>query len=391
MKKAALVTAALLIQLCLGTVYAFSVFVNPLKAQLGWSLGQVSLAFTICLASFTLFMIIAGRLQDRWGPRLTASVGGVLLGLGLILAGRSSELVHFYFTYGVMAGAGIGFGYVVPISTLVKWFPRQKALMSGIAVFGFGSGPLLFAPIATAMIAAWGVRSTLALTGTLFFFLVTGGAQFMVWPTQESPETGEQKAQATGEIWKSWRFWWLWIYFFIGAGTGLMLISQASPILQDLGALTPTAAAGIVGILSLCNGAGRLFWGLVGDRVGYEDSLKVIFAILAITLLLLPVAAGKVLLTLGLGLAVLSFGGLFSLMPALTSSFFGINSLGRNYGLVFTAYGSAAVVGPLAIAGVYTLTQGYTGALVTYGIACALAFISLIAYKPRPLGHTVHR
>ncbi len=381
LKRILLVIAAILIQVCLGTVYAFSVFVNPLKETMGWSLNQVSLAFTLCLASFTVFMNVAGRVQDSKGPRVTATIGGLLLGCGLIWSGRVSSLLGFYLAYGVIAGAGIGFGYVAPISTLVQWFPERKALMSGLAVFGFGAGPLVLAPTATYLIGLYGVNMTLTLVGVAFLLLVSGSAQFLSLPQQK----GAKKAaefEYKQSIWQTGNFWRLWLYFLIGAGAGLMVISQAAPLAQELAGLSATEAAGIVGLLALTNGLGRLLWGYIADKFGYERAIAFIFALFSLDLLLiLQLAVNQWLLSLGLLMAAFCFGGVLALMPALTSKYFGDAQLGRNYALVFSAYGVAGVLGPMAISTIYTRTGGYMLALWFYGIASLLAWLSFRPFR----------
>ncbi len=381
LKRKLLVVAAILIQVCLGTVYAFSVFVNPLRETMGWSLNQVSLAFTICLASFTIFMNVAGRVQDQKGPRLTATIGGLLLGFGLIWSGLTSSLIGFYLAYGVMAGAGIGFGYVAPISTLVQWFPERKALMSGLAVFGFGAGPLVLAPTATYLIGLYGVNTTLTLVGVAFLFIVSAAAQFLSLPRpiEARKAIGFDHNQP---IWQTGRFWRLWLYFLVGAGAGLMVISQAAPLAQELAGLSAVEAASIVGLLALTNGLGRLLWGFVADKFGYERTIAVIFVLFTLDLLVvLQLAANQWLLSLGLLTAAFSFGGVLALMPALTSKYFGDAQLGRNYALVFSAYGVAGVLGPMAISMVFTRTGSYMSALWFYGLASLLAWLSFRPFR----------
>lgn len=381
LKKKLLVVAAVLIQVCLGTVYAFSVFVNPLRETMGWSLNQVSLAFTICLASFTIFMNVAGRLQDRKGPRLTATIGGLLLGCGLIWAGLTRSLLGFYLAYGVMAGAGIGFGYVAPISTLVQWFPERKALMSGLGVFGFGAGPLVLAPTATYLIGLYGVNRTLTLVGAIFLLVVSGSAQLLSLPR---PISAQKVAGGEAEqpIWQTGRFWRLWLYFLVGAGAGLMVISQAAPLAQELAGLSVVEAASIVGLLALTNGLGRLLWGYVADKYGYDRTLALIFALFTLDLLVvLQLAANRWLLSIGLLTAAFCFGGILALMPALTSKYFGDARLGRNYALVFSAYGVAGVLGPMLISMVFTHTGSYMAALWFYGLASLVAWLSFRTFQ----------
>jgi OFA family oxalate/formate antiporter-like MFS transporter len=253
------VGAALLLQMVLGTVYAFSVFRQPLVQRFGWSVTSVSAAFTICLVSFTAATIVAGRWQDAVGPRPVATTGAVLLGSGLMLASLTRSLPWLYLAYGVVAGTGIGFGYVTPLAALVKWFPDHRGLMTGLAVCGFGAGSLIFAPLATWLIARGGVLSAFGWLGLIFLVLGTGAARLLVDPpsgvaggeaagrasslTASRPSSG---GFAPGEMVRTSAFWLLWVEYVVGAGAGLMVISQAAPLAGELAHASPAHAAAMV-------------------------------------------------------------------------------------------------------------------------------------------------
>lgn len=399
-----MVLAGIIIQLSLGTVYSFSVFKKPLMTKFGWSDTETALAFTITLVAFTVAMIFAGRWQDKVGPRRVATVGGLLLGVGTLAASLTSSLWMLYLTYSVIAGLGIGFAYVTPIATIVKWFPDMRGLMTGIAVFGFGAGALVFAPLAAKLIVSYGVLTTFAILGVIFLVLVTGAAQLLQnppagWkPAGWKPPAPKAGAPAKAdysptEMLASLPFWLLWVMYIFGAAAGLMVISQASPMGQELAKLSKEAAAAAVGILAIFNGLGRIFWGWASDRIGRTWSLVAMFLVLALDMFLfLPHAASYGAFVTGISLAALSFGGYLALMPALTADYFGTKSYGLNYGWMFTAYGAASIFGPILIARVKEATGSYTGALYTFGLLAVVGvFIAFFTKPPvakAPTGHT---
>ena len=389
-----IVLAGIVIQLALGTVYAFSVFRNPLMAKFGWTVTQTTNAFTITLVFFTVAMIFAGRWQDRVGPRIVATVGGLLLGAGTLLASQTSSLMMLYLSYGVLGGLGIGFAYVTPIATIVKWFPDMRGLMTGLAVFGFGAGSLIFAPLAAKLIVSYGVLTTFAILGVIFLVAVTGSAQALQnppagwrpagWnPPEPKPGTLVKADYAPTEMLSTLSFWMLWVMYLFGAAAGLMVISQASPMGQEVAKLSKEAAAAAVGLLAIFNGLGRILWGWVSDRVGRVYTLVAMFLLLAADMfLVLPRAASYGTFVTGIALAALSFGGYLALLPALTADYFGTKNYGLNYGWMFTAYGAASIFGPGVIARVKEATGNYTAALYIYA---ALALIGVIlALLTRP-------
>lgn len=383
-----IVLAGIVIQLCLGTLYAFSVFRNPLMERFGWTVTETSLAFTITLVFFTIAMVFAGMWQDKVGPRIVGSVGGIMLGLGCLLASRTNSLMMLYLSYGVIAGSGVGFAYVTPIATIVKWFPDKRGLMTGFAVFGFGAGSLLFAPLAAKLIASYGVLNTFAILGVIFIVAVTSSAQLLQnppagWkPAEWNPPEPKVKISfrkyddyTPGEMLRTFRFWVVWAMYFIGAAAGLMIISQAAPMAEEMVGLTKETAAAAVGILAIFNGMGRLFWGAMSDRIGRNLSLMLMFSVYAATLfLVLPNASTYLVYVAGICAVALSFGGYLALMPAITADYFGTKNLGINYGWMFTAYGAASLFGPILIAKIKEVSGGYSQALY---ILAALSMLGI--------------
>lgn len=390
-----IVAAGIVIQLCLGTMYAFSVFRNPLMERFGWTVTETSLAFTITLVFFTLTMVFAGRWQDKAGPRKVGTVGGILLGLGCLLASRADSLMLLYLSYGVIAGSGVGFAYVTPIATIVKWFPEKRGLMTGFAVFGFGAGSLVFAPLAARLITAYGVQNAFAILGVIFIVAVTASAQMLKNPPAGWKPEGWDPPQVTtavstppredygpGEMLRTLRFWIAWVMYFLGAAAGLMIISQAAPMAEEMAGLTKEAAAAAVGVLAIFNGLGRLFWGAMSDRIGRNASLMLMFTVNAADLfLVLPNATTYMSYVFGICAAALSFGGYLALMPAITADYFGTKNMGINYGWMFTAYGAASLFGPILIARIKQVSGGYTQALYIFAALSLVGIALTIANK----------
>lgn len=348
---------AFLMQLCLGVLYAWSIFRGPLAELYGWSKAETIAPYRYSLLCFTLGMIVAGFWQDRKGPRLVASVGGLLLVTGCVLAAWLGDTVTgLVLSYGVIGGLGVGFAYVTPIATCVKWFPDRRGTIAGFAVLGFGSGPLVFGPLlqrligADAALFAETIPRTFLIMAAIFGVCVIGAAQLYRvppagWlPPGWSPAAGAAAGREEfrpAETLRTWQFWLLWATYFLGTSIGLTAIGEAAPFLSEAaaaGAFLSTGAA--LGVMSVFNGAGRLAWGALSDRIGRRLTVGLMFALYAAACLLVLRGAA----TFGAGLAGLAmvgfaFGGFLALMPTITADYFGSGSVGANYGLLFTAYG----------------------------------------------------
>jgi OFA family oxalate/formate antiporter-like MFS transporter len=389
------VIAAVLMQLGLGNVYAWSIFRNPLMSLHGWSIQEATLPFTLCVVFFAVGMIIAGRWQDRVGPRIVAMTGGVLLGAGFLLASQFGQtLLGLYITYGVLVGLGVGFAYVTPIATCVKWFPDMRGFITGLAVLGFGAGSLIVAPVGTALISQIGVYNTFAIFGVAFGLLVvlTGallrnppvGWKPAGWtPPENGPGSKEQRDYPPSEMAKTFQFYLLWVVFLFWAGVGLMVISQAVPMGQELANLSPTVAAGALGLMSILNGLGRPAFGFISDKLGRKGATILAQVVFILTLLfILPNARDFALYTLGISLIGLAYGGSLSVMPAFTADYYGTKHLGINYGWVFSAWGAAGVLGPIIGAQVRAATGAWGGAFVVLAVLSAAAAALILIAKP---------
>jgi OFA family oxalate/formate antiporter-like MFS transporter len=387
--------AGVVMQIALGAVYAWSVFRIPLTKSFGWTISEVTLTFTIAIFVLGLAAFGGGLWMRRAGPRTVALTAGVLYGLGVFLASFSGgRLWWLYCSYGVIAGVGLGLGYIVPVATLVKWFPDRRGLITGLAVAGFGAGALITAPIATRLIASAGVLRTFAILGAAYFVAVTGGALFMrnppdgYRPAGWTPSATLQQQRAAraftlGEAIRSWQWYGLWTLLFLNTTAGIAVISQAAPMFQEITSISAARAASIVGIISIANGAGRLLWAWLSDVVGRRPVFLAMFLLQAIIFWLLPSAHSLTLFAALTVAVLLCYGGGFGTMPAFAADYFGAEHVGSIYGLMLTAWGVAGVLGPTLIATLRERSGGYDSALrLIAGLMLVSAVIPLLVRPP---------
>jgi MFS transporter, OFA family, oxalate/formate antiporter len=416
-----IMVGAVLVQVTLGTVYAFSVFVTPLQVEFGWDRTTTQWAFALTLASFAAVMIPAGRLQDRIGPRKVASIGGLLLGASFLLGAllvAADRPWALYLTYGVIGGAGIGFAYVCPIAAAVKWFPDKKGLITGIAVAGFGAGALFFAGPASVLLQppadsgdTVGLSQLLLIglgvsEGTGFgigwrtFFVLhgvlAGGVVLLGAALLRNPPPGwspPAPASATRSMAKVVDVAWpdmlntplacmIWLTFIFGATSGLMAIGQWTPMMSAVlegQTFAPEWLGGFgrflepVGILALFNAVGRIFWGKFSDVIDRPRAMMIMFLLQGMVFMMLPSAQSNTAIFLASALVGLNFGGCFALFPSLTADCFGTKHFGVNYGWIFTAYGVAGIIGPIVGGVLFDVTGQYVLAFVFAGTLCFLA------------------
>src|ERR1700732_4190345 len=289
MNRWSIAIAGVLLQVALGAVYAWSVFRAPLTKQFGWGISEVTLTFTISIFVLGIAAFFGGLWLNRVGPRVVALTGGFLYGLGVFLASFSDhKLWWLYFSYGVIGGIGLGFSYIVPIAVLVKWFPDRRGLITGIAVGGFGAGALITAPVATRLIQTVGVLQTFAYLGIAFLIVTVGCGFFMQNPPEGwkpagwTPTVSQASHRSTqvyslAEALRTWQWWALWLLLFLNTSAGISVISQESPLFQEFLGVTAAIAAGMVGIASIGNALGRVFWAWASDAITRRGALLAIF------------------------------------------------------------------------------------------------------------------
>jgi OFA family oxalate/formate antiporter-like MFS transporter len=394
--------AGILMQMALGAVYAWSVFRTPLVKQFHWTISQVTLTFTICVFVLGFAAFFGGLWLNRKGPRVVALTGGFLYGLGVFLASFSAnKLLWLYFSYGIIGGAGLGFGYIVPIAVLVKWFPDRRGLITGVAVGGFGAGALVTAPVATRLIQSVGVLHTFAYLGIAYLIVVMATGWFMqnppagYIPAGWMPSATQAKQRAAtdytlGGALKTWQWWALWLALFLNTSAGISIISQESPMFQEIAKVTAIVAAGMVGIASIGNAVGRVFWAWVSDGITRRWTFVVMYLFQAVLFWVMPSVTTASLLTLLTFVILMCYGGGFGTMPAFAADYFGAKNVGPIYGLMLTAWGFASAFGPLLIAHLRQSGSSYaTGLHVIAGIMLVSIVVPLIVHPPRaetPIG-----
>jgi OFA family oxalate/formate antiporter-like MFS transporter len=406
-----IVVGAILIQLCLGAIYAWSVFRIPLQKALNISPVQASLPFSIVLIFFALATVLGGRLQDRLGPRIVAILGGVLLAIGMVLASASHGIGMLILSYGMISGIGIGFAYVCPISAGVKWFPDKRGLITGLSVAGFGAGGFFVAPLAAGLIAGSpykllgaslfglpliGIYKTFLALGVAYLVLVVlGGLILRNPPAGYVPQGWKPSAAAAckpaidctyRDMLGTGQFWLLWVLYFIGCGAGLMMIGQTSPIAQELAGFDAAKAAIGVSVLAIFNALGRIFWGRVSDSIGRPRTLFLMYLINAVAVFLyFLIPSAHFVFWVGIALVGATFGGYLATYPACCADFYGTKNVGMNYGFLFTAYGVGGLLANIFAPKVKEITKSYNIAFAVFGILCLVAAAMTFLVKPPKL------
>ncbi|ABK19398.1 L-lactate MFS transporter [Syntrophobacter fumaroxidans] len=388
---------AIIMQLCLGTVYAWSVFKKPIMTAHGWGETATQVTFMICIGVIGLAAAFGGTLVDKKGPRYVGTVGGILFGIGTLLAGLADQMGSIWLLYlgfGLVAGLGNGFGYITPIATLIRWFPDKRGLVTGLAVMGFGAGAFFMGIIAPKMIISLGVANTFYIWGAIFLVAVTAAAQLYKNPPKGwlprgfVPKTSAGGVQVTesytfDEAVKTPQWWMLWSMLFLNITAGLGLLSQLSPMAQDVIKRVSTdisakdlAVAGgtILAIASIFNGLGRLFWAWTSDAVGRKMVFVIMFASQAILYVALPQIGNQILFTVVACYLLACYGGGFATMPAFAADSFGPANIGKVYGMMLTAWGCAGIVGPLVFAQIKSIAVYVAAVLLVLGFLLAISF-----------------
>jgi OFA family oxalate/formate antiporter-like MFS transporter len=376
-------------------VYAWSVFKKPFMTAHGWGETETQVTFMICIGMIGIAAAFGGTLVDKKGPKFVATIGGILFGIGTLLAGLADAIGSIWLLYigfGFIAGLGNGFGYITPIATLIRWFPDKRGLVTGLAVMGFGGGAFFMGKIAPPMVISMGVAKTFYIWGVIFLVLVPLAAQLYKnppkgWlPAGFTPKaTGVTAAQSFtfDEAVKTPQWWMLWTMLFLNVSAGLGLISQLSPMAQDVikktdplltGAALALAGGSILAYASIFNGLGRLFWAWTSDAIGRKNVFMTMFITQAVLYVLLPQIDNQLLFTIVACYLLACFGGGFATMPAFAADSFGPGYIGKVYGIMLTAWGTAGIVGPLVFAQIKGIAVYVAAGLLVAGFLIALSF-----------------
>src|SRR6266704_480984 len=395
------VVGGLSMNLALGTLYAWSVFVAPLEQQFGWKRADTSMVFTIAVMVFALSFVVAGRIQDKFGPLYCSLAGGILVSLGFYLCSYTTSLTYLFICFGVIGGLGNGFGYATPIPVMAKWFPDKRGLAVGLAVAGYGGGSALFGPLANLkLIPAYGVHTTFMILGVIFLFMTVIGALLLQNPPPGYRPSGwapapASKAAATtydfspGEVLRTPTFYFMWIAYALGTSAGLMVISQLVPFAKSVG--IPGAALATMGLVvgAIGNASGRILSGWMSDALDRLNVLRLMIAISMIAMPLLYNVGGNVAaLYVVVFIVYWCYGTQLSVNASTTSDFWGTKNAGINYGILFTAWGVAGIIGPRIGGAMYDKYKDYRSAFYTAAVLAAVALLcALLAKKPEPPVH----
>ena len=368
--------AALLTHLCLGSVYAWSVFVGDIRKLTGWSEPRVTWAFSFAICGLGLTAAFLSPLMQRWGPRKSVGVSATLFGLGLLgcgLALKQQSSTGLYLSYGLLGGLGLGMGYVPPVTTLLKWFADRKGLATGMAVSGFGLGAVLASYYGKWLLAQpnLGVANAFLIMGATYWPLLFLASRFLCLPPQAT-QTQAAAEQLSAETPAAGRFSLLWSVFFLNIATGILLIALAKPMLADSFGFSSAVAVSIVAAMNLCNGLGRLVWSAASDRIGRFRTWGTMLALQTALFLVVLLWPSPVRFAVSICIIASCYGGGFALCPAMVADLFGSRRAPRLYGIALVAWSAGAVVGPPLA----SFLRQQTGSNQMVFILCAVASVA---------------
>ena len=392
------VFGGMMMNIALGTLYAWSVFVASLEKEFGWKRADTSMVFTIAVVVFALTFIVAGRLQDKFGPFWVSLTGAVLVSLGFFLCAFTHSLMYLFICFGVIGGLGNGFGYSTPIPVMAKWFPDKRGLAVGLAVGGYGAGSALFGPLANLyLIPKYGVHTTFMILGGIFLVMTVIGAFLLKNPPPGYKPEGWTPAPATArasattqeftpsEVLRTPAFYFMWIAYALGTSAGLMVISQLVPFAKSVhipsaALLTLTLVVGAAG-----NAGGRILSGWMSDALGRLNVLRLMIAVSMISMPLLYLAGSNVtFLYVMVFIVYWCYGTQLSVNGSATADFWGTKNAGMNYGMLFTAWGVAGIIGPRIGGVLFDKYHNYQMAFYTAAVLAAVALLAeFMARRPK--------
>ena len=366
------------IHICIGSVYAWSVLTKPLMHELGAGIREIQWTFSLAILFLGLSAAFLGKYVEKYGPRkagffATACFCTGVFGAGLAVFFKSLPLLYLF--YGVIGGIGLGTGYIAPVSTLVKWFPEKRGFATGIAIMGFGFASLIAAPLIQALMERYGLIATFECLGLFYLFVMLPSSLYLSPPDATKPgalSSGIPLPSANAmqftaqDALKTWQFYTLWWMLFINITCGIGLLSVVSPMAQESMQMSPAAAATMVGIIGLINGAGRIFWASASDFLGRANTYLAFFTIQGFAFFFLSKTTDIIFFQLLVYLVISCYGGGFATIPAFLSDLFGTRELGAIHGKILTAWAAAGIVGPLFVAWVKKTTQSYNSVLLVF-------------------------
>ncbi|MDO6705471.1 OFA family MFS transporter [Photobacterium sp. 1_MG-2023] len=382
--------AGFCINLCMGILYAWSVFKKALVVDLGWSNADASLPYTVAIITFSLSLLMAGILQDKIGPRKVLLLGTTMVGLGMMISSFATTPLMLVLTFGVLTGCGIGFGYACLSPSAMKWFhPSKKGMVNGLIAAGFGLAAVYLAPLTASLIAGYGINQSFLILGVAVLLIAVPLACTISNPPAgyqpEAPASTDAKAAQAPSVDITWRgmvktpqFYSLWVMYAFASAAGLMIIGNITSIAAAQADLSD--AAFLVVILAVFNSGGRIVAGMLSDKIGGVKTLLIAFVMQAINMVMFATFDNEFSMMVGAAVAGVGYGTLLAVFPSITADFYGLKNYGANYGVLYTAWGVSGFIGPVVAAvavdmtGTYTLA--YTVCSAMLGVAVLLALIT---------------
>lgn len=358
MKRWIYVFLGIIIMMCLGTVYSWSVFRIPIEKLFDVGSTQSGLPYMVSLAFYAFFMFVTGKFLDKYSPRAIISIGALLVALGWILSAYAPNIYVLTITYGVIIGAGMGIAYGAPMTVVAKWFPEKKGLVVGLVLVGFGLSPLITAPLARNLIENYGITKAFLILGISFGIIIPALSYPFEYPSDSESESIETPFSIrnhindtnTAKMIKSKNFKGLYFNFIIGTMIGLMLIGMTSNVGVELIKLSPKTVALLISIFAIFNGIGRPIFGIITDKLSFKKATLISYSLIIIAALLMLMAREGSLILFAISFSIFWFnlGGWLAIAPTSTMDMYGTKHYSQNYGVVFTAYGIGAIIGVVA-------------------------------------------
>lgn len=389
-----IVLSAIGIHICIGSVYAWSVLTKPIMQAMGFTLQETTWTFSIAILFLGLSAGFLGSYVEKHGPRRSGLVSTIFFGIGMLgtaFALSQHSLLLMYLFYGVIGGIGLGTGYITPVSTLVKWFPNNRGLATGLAIMGFGFASLIAGPVMQLLIAKYGLINNFIILGCVYMVIMTASSLYLEPP--KVPAVTEVKAKlaslpennqaqyTVNEAMKNWHFYALWWIFFTNITCGIGLLAVASPMAQEVIQMTPLAAASMVGIIGLLNGLGRIVWSTISDYIGRRNTYIMFFLLEIVAFYMLASVTDSFLFQALIFLIITCYGGGFSCMPAYLSDLFGTKQLSAIHGRILTAWGLAGIAGPLLLSWIKETTNSYSITLYFFSGCFVISLLIAVILK----------
>ncbi|MEZ8030227.1 oxalate:formate antiporter [Enterovibrio norvegicus] len=391
-KAAGILAAGFFINMCIGILYAWSVFKQSLVEQ-GWSNADASMPYTVATICFALSLLVAGNLQDRMGPRKVLILGTVMVGLGMIVSSFADSPMTLLLSFGVVTGCGIGFGYACLAPAAMKWFhPSKKGLVNGLIAAGFGLAAVYLAPLTSMLINAYGIQTSFLILGVGILVIAVPLALTINNPpadyTPEAPAGYVAKSGAANadmgwrEMMKTPQFYSLWLMYALASSAGLMIIGNITSIAINQSDLTQVAF--LVVVLAIFNSGGRVAAGILSDKIGGIKTLMIAFIMQGINMMMFATYQTEFTLMVGAAVAGVGYGTLLAVFPSITADYYGLKNYGGNYGVLYTAWGVSGFIGPVVAATAVDMTGNY---VMAYTICAAMLAVAVVlSFVTKPVG-----